>query len=302
MRQNRWCAAMVGGAILFLSAQAFAQTCPIAASDEEARTLARENFSAAQEAYEMGRPLRALVHYQCSYRLVPHQATLYNLAVLAQGIGENQVAIDSCREFLQRFPAADEAGDIAERLATLEEQQAPPPPPPVEPSPPVELSPPPPPPAPPQEQTWVGPSTEPEPTVQPEPQPEDQGSAGRVTTGRVFAWTTMGLGVAVAAVGAVFMGLSSGLNDDFHQEIDAREISLAELNEIGDQGWNYYVTSWVLMGAGAAFVVTSIALFAAIPGRTSPTLEASNGRGFSASFSPYFTADNGFGLNVNGRF
>lgn len=306
MKPMKWSVVLLAGAIWFVQAEAYAQTCPIASSDEEAQTLARENFSAAQEAYELGRPLRALAHYRCSYQLVPHHATLYNLGVLAQGIGEANVAMEAFREYLQRYPAADAAGEIAERLATLETQQpAPPEPEPVvQPAPQPQPQPAPQPqpqPAQPQpgEQGWV--SAAPPPSTLPE-EPVDPSAGGRVSTGRIMAWVTMGLGVATGALGGVFMGLASSRNQEFHDEIDARELSLNELNAIGDEGYSYYVTSWIMLGTAAALLVTSTVLFAAVPARRPVTTASSRDRRFRAVLSPYVTPDSGYGLTLNGSF
>ncbi len=314
MRQSRFYAVVIGSLLLWSSVEALAQTCPVPSSPEEARTLAGENFSAAQEAYEMGRPLRALNHYRCSYQLYPHQSTLYNLATLAQGIGESQIAVDAFREHLERFPEADERNEVLQRLQTIEAQLAALAPPP-EPTPPPQ---PVPPPAQPVQGAGWGPAPEPQsPPVQPAqdagwgqaPEPQApvtevpiQEDLGTTTAGRRLAWIALSLGGATAVMGGVLMGLASNLNAQFHDEIEDRQISIDELNVIGDQGWSYYVSSWVLMGTGAALLVTSIVLFAAVPGRTSSVNASSPRRRLSAVLSPYVTEDNGFGLTFNGMF
>jgi tetratricopeptide (TPR) repeat protein len=303
MRRENWSAALVVVATLvFWVGEARGQSCPTAATPEEARALAGENFAAAQEAYEAGRPLRALNHYQCSYRLVPHHATLYNLGVLAQGIGEVAVALAAYREYLARFPSDVEATEIAERLAALEASigaPAPEPEPePVEPAPAPAPPPPPPPPPPPApvEGSGQGWGAAPPPAEPPQTVPDE----GRVSTGRIMAWVTLGLGVAAGTMGGVFMGLASNLNAEFHSEIAARQISLDELNAIGDRGYAYYVASWVMLGVGAALAVTSIVLFAAVPARTSTAAGASRGR--VALVTPYIAGAEGFGLALAGRF
>ncbi len=288
MRRETWYVAVaVGIALLTLGGNASAQfVCPSPSSAEEARTLAGENFAAAQEAYEMGRPMRALAHYQCSFQLAPHHNTLYNIGVLAEGIGELQTAIESYREYLSRFPDAPETDDITQRLASVRARMPAEPEP--EPTPPPEPEPTPPPPP------------EPEPTPPPpppEPQPEPE--QGGTTIGRIMAWVSLGLGVAIAGAGGALYGVAASRNAEFLTERDDRDWTYNELDAFGQSGWGLEIAGWVLMGTGLAAIAASVVLFVALPARHPAGTASRDGQ--RATLVPML-GEGTLGLSFSGSF
>jgi tetratricopeptide (TPR) repeat protein len=270
--------------------------CPSASSPEEARTLAGENFAAAQEAYEAGRPRLALQHYQCSFQLSPHHNTLYNIGILAESIGELQVALESYQSFLGQFPDATERPEIERRLGSLmdrmpaaQPEPAPPPPPPPEPPPP----PPPPPPEPaPQPQPM-------QPTPPPEPVPED---AGRLTTGRILAYVTLALGLAATLTGGALYGVAAYYHSEFEYQLDQGEWTYQEVDDWSWTGLYLETAGWVLMGTGLASLAASIVLFAAVPARRPVEGTADVGGRARASVAPIIGGDGSLGLVLNGVF
>ena len=292
MRRETWyVAVVVGVTLLTLGGSANAQfVCPSPSSPEEGRTLAGENFAAAQEAYEMGRPMRALAHYQCSYQLAPHHNTLYNIGVLAEGIGELQTAVESYREYLSRYPDAPERDDITGRLAGLRarmpvtpEPTPPPTPPEPEPTPP---------PTPPEPEP-----TPPPPPPEPEPQPEPE--QGGTTIGRIMAWVTLGLGVAIAGAGGALYGVAASRHNEFELELEREVMTYNELDELGQSGWGLELAGWVLMGTGLAAIAASVVLFVALPARHPAGTASGDQR--RATITPML-GEGTLGLSFSGSF
>lgn len=262
------------GAVLTFSGYASAEQCPRADSPEQARALAGEEFSAGQQRFEAGDFRAALVRFECSYSLVPHNNTLYNMGECAEALDDDAAAIRYFRTYLEEYPDAEGAAEVRTRLAALEARQ-------------VETPPPPPPPG----------------------DDSDGGDGTRMTLARRLAWITMGVGAGIAIVGGGVYGGAVAQNNDFDQlnaqylEGDNRldENELGELEDIRGTGESMEAAGWALMGVGLASLVASIVLFAAFDGTEPATGSARRERRLGLALSPLVLEEGG-GLSIAGAF
>lgn len=337
---RRWSGALIVAVIVSAGGPAFGElACPEASNNEERRTFAREHFGAAQEAYDAGRPLASLEHYRCSNRQVPHPDTLYNIGVLAEGIGQLETARDAYEDYLERYPDSEARGDVQTRLRNVQEripdepsspsqpQPQPTPTNPAMPMQPIQFQPQP------QQLQSLQPVAQPQPYVgQPQPatvQPQPPVPRRRRTAARVAAIVTLPVGLVMTALGGGLYGAAVVRNDNFQTDIDDRIVNRDWLEEEARIGRRREVSGWTMMGLGATTVVTSIVLFAVFPrfrstetpassdtsagtegtedtegseGTETPAATSSRSRGFAAIAAPFFSSDGGLGLSMTGRF
>jgi tetratricopeptide (TPR) repeat protein len=83
------------------------------------RALAKKWFAQGQTAGDAGADVAAIKAYQCSLKFVPHGFTAYNLAQIAERVGDLEVAISSYDQYLQLVPEAKDAQEVNERVAVL---------------------------------------------------------------------------------------------------------------------------------------------------------------------------------------
>jgi hypothetical protein len=283
MMTRRLSGALIAAFVVSTGGSAFGEiACPDASNSEEARTFAREHFGAAQEAYDAGRPLAALEHYRCSYEQVPHPDTLYNIGVLAEGIGRLEDARDAYREYLDRYQDSEARADIQTRLERVEAripdepdtptespnpQNPQPAPQPQMPLQPIQFQP-----APQQLQSLqpqVEPqpyATQPQPTLQPQvTQPAAPVARPRRHPARIAAIVTMPVGLVMAALGGAVYGAAVVRNNEFRIDIDDQIVSRNWLEDEAAAGQRLERVGWAMIGVGGAVVVTSIVLFAVFP-------------------------------------
>ena len=150
-----------------------------AASDEARRALAAFWFEQGTAQVDTDAFSDAVRSYGCSQRIIPHHATLYNLARAAEWAGELDVALHALREYLESGHDSEnyaEAANLALRVAeALERRDQPPPPPPPPPG---------------------GDDT---------PGAPDDDRSDQIEIG---GWTMLGLAGALGAVGAVMGGMA----------------------------------------------------------------------------------------------
>jgi hypothetical protein len=99
-----------------------AADCPTTppASLKDRRTMAKEWFTRA-ETEELGGDDKAAVKaYSCSFAMLPHPSTAYNLARAAERAGDLTVALSAHRDYLTLKPTASDRPEIEERIRVLE--------------------------------------------------------------------------------------------------------------------------------------------------------------------------------------
>jgi hypothetical protein len=112
-------------ALLYLSVMlpsqpARAADCPAPpVATKQRRQLASDWFSQAEAAEASGRDRAAVSAYSCSFALVPHAFTAYNLARVAEGVGELELALQHYREYLSRQKNPSDRPAIEERIDRL---------------------------------------------------------------------------------------------------------------------------------------------------------------------------------------
>jgi len=248
------------------------QACPEGASPDETRDLAATAFEDGQRLYNQGNYRGAIERFRCSFRLVPHPNTLFNIGESAELAGDPALALRTFRQYLEQYPGGQGHDQAEARVRVLEVTSA----------------------------RAPEPEAAPEPAVVPEP-PEEPGER-RLTAARRAAWATLALGVAIGATGGALYGVAVSRNGDYTENRDAYEQGLptdwdsGDFTSAADRGHGLEGAGWALMGVGLASLVTSIVLFAAREG--SEPVESSGG---SASVGPIF-GDGLVGLSVGGTF
>jgi hypothetical protein len=182
-----------------------AAECPASppASMKDRRTLAKEWFSRA-ETEELGGDDKAAVRaYSCSFSMLPHPSTAYNLARAAERSGDLSTALTAHHDYLSLKPTASDRAEIEERIRVLESKlgSANPTPPPA---PPV---------------STPAPAPEPEPATLPPPRPVRRRVSAPVEPAHESAmgtreWVIAGVGAAALVAGVVFnVGARSAMSD-----------------------------------------------------------------------------------------
>ena len=119
MRALRVCSGtLLVSLLLALAPAARAAECPATppAALKDRRTLAKEWFSRA-ETEELGGDDKAAVKaYSCSFAMLPHPSTAYNLARAAERSGDQTLALSALRDYLTLKPTAADRPEIEEIL------------------------------------------------------------------------------------------------------------------------------------------------------------------------------------------
>ena len=110
---------------LFLTASTVrAEECPNDIPEDSGvrRVQAKKWFSKGQTASSEGDDVAALKAYQCSLRYVPHGFTAFNIAQIAERIGDLEVAIASYGQYMLLVPDAKDAQEVNDKLNALKER------------------------------------------------------------------------------------------------------------------------------------------------------------------------------------
>lgn len=219
------------------AARAEAQ-CPEALTPDQAVSFAREVFERGEQSFIEGDFEMAVSAFRCSYDLVPHPNTYFNLAESLEEAGDLREALARYRDYLERYPSTDGYDDVVSRIERLEPLVAALPP---EEPPPSE------------EPVQRAPSTEDEPPAR---------ERGRPL--RIAGYVSLGLGLAVAVSGGVFMGLAVGRHGDFvsiqNDNIDDVSSYMTRLLDLREEGQMFENIGYALIGVGSALLVTSVVL------------------------------------------
>ena len=91
---------------------------------QERRNLAKEWFSIAETAENNGNDIEATRAYACSYKMVAHPYTAYNLGRVADRSGNRELALKMFKAYLALKPDAQDKEEVKVKIKTLEEKIA----------------------------------------------------------------------------------------------------------------------------------------------------------------------------------
>lgn len=112
--------------LLLAASSVRAEDCPSDMPDDSnvRRSLAKKWFAKGESEGRAGNDVAALKSYQCSLKFVPHGFTAYNIAQIAERVGDLEAAIASYEQYLLLVPDAQDAKQISEKLDSLKERLA----------------------------------------------------------------------------------------------------------------------------------------------------------------------------------
>ncbi len=118
--------ALVAITVLLVAGSVRAEDCPNDIPEDNVlrRAQAKKWFSMGQTLSSDGDDIAALKAYQCSLRFVPHGFTAYNIAQIAERIGDLEVAIASYSQYLLLVPDAKDAQEVSDKVIALKERLA----------------------------------------------------------------------------------------------------------------------------------------------------------------------------------
>lgn len=233
-------------AVLLCAGPALAEECPDVVREDSGlrRQQAKKWFTRGEDAIKSNDDLAALKAYQCSLKFVPHGFTAFNIAQIAERVGDLELAIASYNQYLLLVPDAKDMDDInrkvdglKERLARVKQQER----------------------AAKAARPVVAPRpVEPAPVVAPVNQSTSQTSStadvssteSSGPTFRTYAWVSYG-GAAALIVGGVITNLMSRSKMDTCREKYSQDDRVAADSACGDAKPLAY-TSYVLFGLGGA--------------------------------------------------
>jgi predicted RNA-binding protein with TRAM domain len=117
----------VAAITVFLTASSVrAEECPSDIPEDSGirRVQAKKWFSKGQTYSEAGDDIAGLKAYQCSLRYVSHGFTAYNIAQIAERIGDLEVAIASYGQYLLLVPDAKDQQEVSDKVNALKERLA----------------------------------------------------------------------------------------------------------------------------------------------------------------------------------
>jgi hypothetical protein len=113
-------------ALMSVAREGLAADCP--ARPPEAvnarRSLAKEWFARAEAAEANGNDQLAVKAYRCSWKMVDHAFTAYNLAHAAERVGDPELALTAFRDYLERKRGTRDRWKVVEAIKSLETRLA----------------------------------------------------------------------------------------------------------------------------------------------------------------------------------
>jgi hypothetical protein len=112
--------------LLFAPGAARAAECPASSPEDpqERRKLAKEWFATAEAAENSGNDVEAIRAYACSYKMVAHPFTAYNLGRVSERNGDNELALKMFKAYLTLKPDAQDKEEVKGKVKALEEKMA----------------------------------------------------------------------------------------------------------------------------------------------------------------------------------
>lgn len=125
-RISRQLAATCFALLLFGPGAVRAAECPASSPEDpqERRKLAKEWFGMAETAENGGNDAEATRAYACSYKMVAHPFTAYNLGRVSERSGDNELALKMFKAYLTLKPDAQDKEDVKGKIKSLEEKIA----------------------------------------------------------------------------------------------------------------------------------------------------------------------------------
>jgi hypothetical protein len=117
----------LGFAVLWLAPAAVrAAECPESSPEDpqERRKLAKEWFSTAETAENNGDDAEATRAYACSYKMVAHPFTAFNLARVAERSGDSELALKMFKAYIALKPDAKDKDEVKLRIKAIEDKLA----------------------------------------------------------------------------------------------------------------------------------------------------------------------------------
>jgi tetratricopeptide (TPR) repeat protein len=107
--------------VLLAAGSVRAEDCPEDVPEDSAqrRAIAKKWFSIGEDAQKENDNVVALKAYQCSIKFVPHGFTAYNIAMIAERIGDLELAIASYNQYLLLAPDAKDTQEVNEKVEAL---------------------------------------------------------------------------------------------------------------------------------------------------------------------------------------
>ena len=231
-------------------------TCPNPANDDRGskRILAKEWFMKGEAASKVGDNILAIKAFQCSLSLIPHGFTAFNLAQVAERVGDLEMAITSYEQYLVLMPQADDVVEVREKVAALKARFTQ-----VQDSVKVDVD---------SIQRNDAPPVDPGPLViEPrkhvvDPAPDNTGKPGTEEAASshfgAAAWITIGAGVALVGTGGVLNILAS-------KKMDTSDMRYLDGDRSGSEAAhstakNFAYTSYVLIATGAVATAVGVTL------------------------------------------
>jgi hypothetical protein len=112
--------------LLFAPAAARAAECPESSPEDpqERRRLAKEWFSMAESAENTGSDSDAVRAYACSYKMVAHPFTAFNLARVAERSGDHDLSLKMFKAYLALKPDAKDRDEVKAKIKALEDRNS----------------------------------------------------------------------------------------------------------------------------------------------------------------------------------
>jgi hypothetical protein len=103
-----------------------AEECPefVPEDSVQRRVQAKKWFTRGEDSIKSNDDVSALKAYQCSLRFVPHGFTAFNIAQIAERVGDLELAVASYNKYLLLAPDAKDTDEINQKIDVLKQRLA----------------------------------------------------------------------------------------------------------------------------------------------------------------------------------
>lgn len=221
-------------------------SCPPLPNDSvQAQLSAGKLFDEAEKHYRSGRPVEALQRFLCSFRIVQHENTVFNIAQIAKLSQNREVYLGLLKDFVANTNGSVKVDPIREIIADLDPSYT------------FDTTD--------ADNENSGPSEEriaaPLESIPAEPQsPPAEFSIDKKQRGMKLAgWAVFGVGAASAVVGGVFQGLASAAQKDATTQDTLTDFTTAEskMNHMQVGAIAGFAAGGALIATGLVLVLVS---------------------------------------------